>query len=29
MWLGSVVASFFMEIGNELRMYKDAADAGY
>lgn len=29
MWLGSVVASFFMEISNELRMYKDAADAGY
>ena len=29
MWLGTVVASFFMEIGNELRMYKDAADAGY
>lgn len=29
MWLGTVVASFFMEIGNELRMYKDVADAGY
>lgn len=28
-WLGTVIASFGMEIANELRMFKDAADAGY
>lgn len=28
-WLATSVASFFMELSNELRMYKDAADAGY
>ena len=29
LWLGTCVASFGMEITNELRMFKDAADAGY
>lgn len=29
LWLGTSVASFGMEIANELRMFKDAADAGY
>lgn len=29
LWLGTSVASFGMEIVNELRMFKDAADAGY
>lgn len=29
LWLGSSVASFCMEIANGLRMFKDAADAGY
>ena len=29
LWLGTSVASFVMEIANELRMFKDAADAGY
>ncbi len=28
-WIGSVVASYSMEFVNELRMVKDAADAGY
>lgn len=29
LWLVTSIASFGMEIANELRMYKDAADAGY
>lgn len=29
MWLGTVVASFGMEIANEMRMFKDVADNGY
>lgn len=29
LWLGTSVASFGMEIVNELRLYKDIADAGY
>lgn len=29
LWLGTSVVSFGMEIANELRMFKDAADAGY
>lgn len=29
LWLGTSVASFGMGIANELRMFKDAADAGY
>lgn len=29
LWLGTSVASFGMEIANELRMTKDVADAGY
>lgn len=29
LWLGTSVASFGMEIANDLRMFKDAADAGY
>lgn len=29
LWLGTSVASFGMEIANELRMFKDVADAGY
>ena len=29
LWLGTIVASFGMEIANGLRMFKDAADAGY
>ena len=29
LWLGTSLASFGMEIANELRMFKDAADAGY
>ena len=29
LWLGTSVASFIMEIANELRIFKDAADAGY
>ncbi len=29
LWLGTCVASFGMEITNEMRMFKDAADAGY
>lgn len=29
LWLGTSIASFGMEIANELRMFKDAADAGY
>lgn len=28
-WLGTSIASFGMEIANELRMFKDVADAGY
>ena len=28
-WLGTSVASFGLEIANELRVFKDAADAGY
>ncbi len=29
LWLGTSIASFGMKIANELRMFKDAADAGY
>lgn len=29
LWIGTSFASFGMEIANELRMFKDAADAGY
>lgn len=29
LWLGTSIASFGMEIANELRMFKDTADAGY
>ena len=29
LWLGTSIISFGMEIVNELRMFKDAADAGY
>ena len=29
LWLGTSIASFGMEIANELRMFKDVADAGY
>jgi len=29
LWLGTSITSFFMEMANELRMFKDAADAGY
>lgn len=29
LWLGTSVASFGMEIANELRMFKDVADVGY
>lgn len=29
LWLGTIVASFGMEIANELRIFKDVADAGY
>ena len=28
-WIGTIITSFSMEIANELRMFKDAADAGY
>ncbi len=28
-WLGTIAISFGMEIANELRMFKDVADAGY
>lgn len=28
-WLGTCIASFGLEIANELRMFKDVADAGY
>ncbi len=28
-WLGTVIASFGMEISHELRVFKDIADAGY
>ena len=29
LWLGTSIASFCMEMANELRMFKDVADAGY
>lgn len=29
LWLFTIIASFGMEIANELRLYKDVADAGY
>lgn len=29
LWLGTSIASFSMEIINELRLFKDVADAGY
>lgn len=29
LWLGTSIASFGMEISNELRMFKDVVDAGY
>lgn len=29
LWIGTSIKSFCMEIANELRMFKDAADAGY
>lgn len=29
LWVGTTVASFGMEIKNELRLFKDVADAGY
>lgn len=29
LWLGTTIASFCMEMSNELRMFKDVADAGY
>ena len=29
LWLGTNIISFWMEMVNELRMFKDAADAGY
>lgn len=29
LWLGTSVSSFIMEIANELRLFKDVADAGY
>ena len=29
LWLGTSIAIFIMEIANELRMFKDAADFGY
>ena len=28
-WLGTSITSYFMELTNELRMFKDVADAGY
>ena len=28
-WLGTIILSASISIANELRMYKDAADAGY
>ena len=28
-WIGTVIVSFAMELTNELRMFKDAADNGY
>lgn len=28
-WIATIIASFYMEITNELRMFKDVADAGY
>lgn len=29
MWLGTIIASFGMEMKNEFRLFKDVADAGY
>lgn len=29
LWFGTSIASFCMEMANELRMFKDVADAGY
>ena len=29
LWISTVVASFYIELTNELRMFKDVADAGY
>lgn len=29
LWLGTTVASFAMELANEFKIFKDAADAGY
>lgn len=29
LWLGTSITSFCMEIANELRLFKDATDAGY
>lgn len=29
LWLGTSITSFCMEMANELRMFKDVADAGY
>ena len=29
LWIGTIIASFGMEMANELRMFKDAADSGY
>lgn len=29
LWLVTVVASYGLEVGNDLRMYKDVADNGY
>jgi len=28
-WVGSSIMSFLMDLGNEMRIFKDAADAGY
>ncbi len=29
LWLGTSIASFCIEVANELRMLKDVADEGY
>lgn len=29
LWLASIIACFIVEIKNELRIFKDAADIGY
>ena len=29
LWLGTTAASFAMELANEFKIFKDAADAGY